>query len=144
MRFAVLLLAAGSLVAAPAPNDFRTPDDNTRIVGRWEVVRTIVSGKEVAKPNFDHTIVFRADGACVFEYPNDEKTQFAAWTLDLTESPKRMDRKMRDSAHEFCRRYVFRDGRLVLAWSNGLKSVPLDLAPVPGITVTEYKRANSK
>jgi uncharacterized protein (TIGR03067 family) len=138
------VLLAGSALAAPVPKELRKPDDKVAILGKWEIARANVNGKEVAKYFPEHTMTFRRDGTVVFEYPNGDTPQVLDWTLDPTETPKRFRCKMQRSEVSSSYRYAFREGRLVLAHTLGLKSVPDDLAPVPGISVVEYRRAGTK
>lgn len=81
MRFAVmLLLAVGSLSAAPIPKELKKADDKTALVGRWKPADSSAQWYE-----------FKADGTMkTWNAPNEGSAVPYLWTIDPTATPKRM------------------------------------------------------
>ena len=130
--------------AAPVPKDFRKPDDKTRLIGTWAISRANENGKET--PRFEpwHTLTFRADGVLVFKYPDGSPDQQAEWVIDPTAVPKRLAEVWTEGAAlNFNVAYQFRDGRLVMAWTQD-GTPPKSVDPGPNVKVIEYKRAEGK
>ena len=144
MRSAVMLV--GFLLtgadAAPVPKDFKKPDDKTRLVGTWALVKANVGGQD--DPNyFWHAMTFAADGTNRFRY-RDIPDQENEYKLDTAASPKTLSFLRNAAVVGHPRPYEFRAGRLVVAVGTGGQN-PLDsLRPGPGVIVLEYERADAK
>lgn len=111
MRFAfALLLATGTLWAAPVPKDFRRSGDKDLLVGTWKPADTSSAWFR-----------FRADGT-LQTWATDSPQEEIAWLwtdLDTKSTPKRMTLNRRDTDWVFTCPYELSGDTLRLALLSG-------------------------
>jgi uncharacterized protein (TIGR03067 family) len=136
MRLALaLLLAAGTLIAAPVPKDFKKPDDARAVLGTWAA--HTLDGR-VGKPH-THTFVFEPDGNCHTFYGNNERSDWT-YSLDTTTTPKRMRWQSRAGNTTFDCAYELSGETFKLAFLTGNVKNPKTLEPGGGYTLYEMTR----
>jgi hypothetical protein len=123
MRFALLLLlAVGTLTAAPVPKELKQPDEKALLVGLW-------------RPADRNSAWFRfhADGTLqTWNPPNPDEMQWRWTDLDTKANPKRMTlTRVSDGGKYLCPYEITGDG-MRFAFCPPGKELPADFSQIGG------------
>ena len=127
----VLLVAAGSLVAAPVPKDFRKAADKESLVGAWK-------SSDGTKQWYE----FKGDGTMkTWNELREEQAVPYLWTIDPTATPKRMTltRAVGSGTYD-CLYDLTGDGLKLAFILDKTRPLPDKLAAAPGLSFYDLAR----
>lgn len=123
MRFALLLLlAVGTLTAAPVPKELKQPDEKALLTGLW-------------RPADRNTALFRfhADGTLqTWNPPNPDEMQWQWTDLDTKSVPKRMTLTRVSDGGKYICPYELTGDTLKFSFQPTGKELPADFAQLTG------------
>ena len=137
---AALALLVALASAAPVPKEIKKKDDKARLVGTWAAVA--LNGKP--QPAGTYTFTFDADGGVNLQTGGGSASEWT-WTIDPTESPKRMkwvDKKNPATSWECV--YELTGDTFKLGFVPPGQPTPATVEVTPGVTLYEMTRDTSE
>jgi uncharacterized protein (TIGR03067 family) len=137
LAIVALVLATAVVPAAPVPKSLKQRDDGKAILGKW---RGDVLPQNRPGGNNQYTFRFGDDGTCgITSGPNAQESP-AEYTLDASQSPKRMKWLNGPQKTEWRCVYELSGDTLRVGFVHPGTDIPPDVAARPGVTVYELKR----